>query len=193
MRGFALPSWVVAACAGAVAVALVAFVVTGERDADVAAAPSEPSASADAPSDESAGHDHHGNGGDKGNGSDKPAGTTGKGDKHDGKADKGKADKGKADKKNQPVERRTAYVEVYNNSGISGLAGDTAATLQDSGWRVVATDNWYGEIPGSTVYYPSQLEAQAKLLARDVGISRLHPAVAPMSFDRLTVILVGYP
>jgi len=185
MRGFALPSWVVAACAGAVAIALVAFVVTGERDADVAAAPSEPSVSVEATSDEPAGHDDHSNGGDKGNGSDKPAG---KGDKHDGKADKGKADK-----KNQPVERRAAYVEVYNNSGISGLAGDTAATLQDSGWRVVATDNWYGEIPGSTVYYPSQLEAQAKLLARDVGISRLHPAVAPMSFDRLTVILVGYP
>ena len=186
MRWFALPSWVVAACAGAVAIALVAFVVTGERDADVAAAPSEPSASAEAPSDEPAGH-HHGNGGDQGNGSDQAAGT-GKGDKHDGKADKGKADK-----ENQPVERRTAYVEVYNNSGISGLAGDTAATLQDSGWRVVATDNWYGEIPGSTVYYPSQLEAQARLLARDVGVSRLHPAVAPMSFDRLTVILVGYP
>ncbi len=190
MRGIALPSWVVAACAGAVAIALVAFVVTGERDADVAAAPSEPSASApDSPSNEPAGHAHHvGNGDDKGNGAGKPDGTAGKGDKHDGKADKGKADK-----KNQPVERRTAYVEVYNNSGISGLAGDTAATLQDSGWRVVATDNWYGQIPGSTVYYPSQLEAQARLLARDVGVSRLHAAVAPMSFDRLTVILVGYP
>ena len=35
MRGIALPSWLVAACAAVVAVALVAFVVTGERDADV--------------------------------------------------------------------------------------------------------------------------------------------------------------
>jgi hypothetical protein len=180
MRGIALPSWLVAACAAVVAVALVAFVVTGERDADVSAAPSESSAR---PTDGPAatpgrdqGHDRADR--DKGEG------------EGDGKGDKG--DKGdRRDKGGQPVERRTAYVEVYNNSGISGLAGSTAALLQDSGWRVVATDNWYGQIPSSTVYYPRQLEAQARLLARDVGVSRLHPAVSPMSFDRLTVILVG--
>jgi LytR cell envelope-related transcriptional attenuator len=87
---------------------------------------------------------------------------------------------------------RTAYVEVYNNSTISGLAATTAATLQDMGWQVVGTDNWYGNIPGNTVYYPDKLKPQARQLAKDLGISRTHPAVPPMQFDRLTVILTGH-
>ena len=167
MRGVALPSWLVAVCAAVVALALVGFVVTGDPDSDVEAAP-DTGSTAPPPSDSGGGGEGHhaGNGG--------PDGDGGQGS-------------------NQPVERRTAYVEVYNNSGISGLAGDTGAVLQDSGWRVVATDNWYGEIPANTVYYPSRLKAQAGLLARDLGISRVHPAVSPMSFDRLTVILVGSP
>jgi hypothetical protein len=90
------------------------------------------------------------------------------------------------------VQDRDAYVEVYNNSAIKGLAARTAAALQDVGWQVVATDNWYGNIPSNTVYYPAKLRSQANLLARDLGIPRMHPAVAPMRFDRLTVILTGH-
>jgi hypothetical protein len=86
---------------------------------------------------------------------------------------------------------RDAYVEVYNNSSIQGLAARTTAALQAIGWDVVGTDNWYGDIPSNTVYYPPQLQSQANLLARDLGISRTHPAVSPMRFDRLTVILTG--
>src|SRR5690606_31791010 len=82
-------------------------------------------------------------------------------------------------------------VEVYNNSGITGLANETAARLQDAGWNVVGADNWYGDIPANTVYYPERLRDQAKLLAADLGISRLHTAVPPMRFDRLTVTLTG--
>jgi LytR cell envelope-related transcriptional attenuator len=94
----------------------------------------------------------------------------------------------KAPKK--PVVRRGGtYVEVYNNSGISGLAGSTAARAQGAGWQVVGSDNWYGTIPASTVYYPARLHAAAKLLGRDLGISRLKAAIAPMRGDRLTVIL----
>jgi hypothetical protein len=93
----------------------------------------------------------------------------------------------------QPGERaRDAYVEVYNNSAVKGLAARTAAALQDVGWQVVATDNWYGNIPDNTVYYPAKLKSQANLLAKDLGIPRTHPAVAPMRFDRLTVILTGH-
>jgi hypothetical protein len=93
----------------------------------------------------------------------------------------------------QPGARaRDAYVEVYNNSAIKGLAARTAAALQDVGWQVVATDNWYGNIPDNTVYYPAKLKSQANLLAKDLGIPRTHPAVAPMRFDRLTVILTGH-
>ncbi len=56
---------------------------------------------------------------------------------------------------------------------------------------MVGSDNWYGTIPVSTVYYPPRLRAAAKQLARDLGITRLMPAVPPMQFDRLTVILTS--
>ncbi len=58
-----------------------------------------------------------------------------------------------------------------------------------AGWNVVGSDNWVGTVPGSTVYYPPRLKQAGKLLARDLGIDRLKPAVAPMRLDRLTVIL----
>jgi hypothetical protein len=82
-------------------------------------------------------------------------------------------------------------VEVYNNSGIHGLAGTKAATLRDAGWNVAAVDNWYGDIPASTVYYPPRLENVAHQLASALGVRRLRPAVAPMQFDRLTVIFTA--
>jgi hypothetical protein len=95
-------------------------------------------------------------------------------------------------KKPKPsVRRGDVYVEVYNNSGISGLAGRTSQRASGAGWNVVGSDNWYGTIPASTVYYPERLHTAAKLLARDLGIERLRPAIAPMRFDRLTVILTG--
>ncbi|HSE09829.1 MAG TPA: LytR C-terminal domain-containing protein [Nocardioidaceae bacterium] len=93
--------------------------------------------------------------------------------------------------KKPTVRRGDVYVEVYNNSGISGLAGDTASKLSGAGWQVVGSDNWYGTIPSSTVYYPQRLAPAAKMLARDLGIKRLKPAISPMRFDRLTVILTG--
>ncbi len=89
----------------------------------------------------------------------------------------------------QPDAVPKVLVEVYNNSGISGLAAQEAAVLQSAGWSVAATDNWYGNIPANTVYYPPQLQDEAVQLAKVLGVQRLMPAVAPMQFDRLTVIL----
>ena len=101
-------------------------------------------------------------------------------------------DKAPAIKKAEPVvERGKVYVEVYNNSGITGLAGSTAEQASGAGWQVVATDNWYGTIPASTVYYPERLKAAAKVLALDLGIGRVMPAIDPMDLDRLTVILTA--
>lgn len=102
--------------------------------------------------------------------------------------------KEKKHKKKPPVRRAGTYVEVYNNSGISGLAGRTAERASGAGWKVVGSDNWYGTIPASTVYFPDRLEAEAKLLGRDLGIRRLRPSISPMRLDRLTVILTAdYP
>ena len=89
------------------------------------------------------------------------------------------------------VDKGKVYVEVYNNSGISGLAGRVAATATQAGWKVVGSDNWYGTIPASTVYFPPKLQRAARALALDLGIRRTVPAVDPMKLDRLTVILTS--
>ncbi|HET6697531.1 MAG TPA: LytR C-terminal domain-containing protein [Nocardioidaceae bacterium] len=105
--------------------------------------------------------------------------------------DETSADARQHQKKRPEVRRGDVFVEVYNNSGISGLAGSTADTLAGAGWQVVGSDNWYGTIPSSTVYYPERLHGAAKLLAKDLGITRVKPAISPMRFDRLTVILTA--
>jgi hypothetical protein len=94
-------------------------------------------------------------------------------------------------RKKLPVRRGDTFVEVFNNSGISGLAGSTAARAQGAGWQVVGSDNWYGTIAATTVYFPPRLERQAALLGKDLGIARVKPAIAPMGGDRLTVILTS--
>ena len=89
------------------------------------------------------------------------------------------------------IKRGEIYVEVYNNSNISGLAGRVAEKATGAGWKVVGSDNWVGTIPTNTVYYPKRLKEEAELLALDLGIKRTYLAVAPMKLDRLTVILTG--
>ena len=172
-RGIAVPSPIAVLSLAAVALAGVAFVTTTgdpEEPAKAAgpvSASSSPSPSAPAPSPSA-------------------AATT---------APKQVIDKQKPKKPKEPkepaVRRGQVYVEVYNNSGISGLAGSTASRIAGAGWQVVGSDNWYGTIPASTVYYPDRLEEEAELLAKDLGIARLNPAISPMRFDRLTVILTA--
>ncbi len=94
-------------------------------------------------------------------------------------------------KKPVVVKRGETIVVVFNNSGITGLASRTSGTAQGAGWNVVGSDNWYGTIPATTVYYPERLHAAAKVLARDLGIQRIKPAIDPMQGDRLTVILTS--
>ena len=87
------------------------------------------------------------------------------------------------------VARGEVYVEVFNNSGIKGLAASTAAKATGVGWAVVGEDNWYGVVPTTTVYFPPRLKAAGKQLALDLGIKRTAPAVGEMKRDRLTIIL----
>jgi hypothetical protein len=87
------------------------------------------------------------------------------------------------------VKRGEVYVEVFNNSGIKGLAATTAAKATTVGWAVVGEDNWYGVVPTTTVYFPPRLKAAGKQLALDLGIKRTAPAVGEMKRDRLTIIL----
>jgi hypothetical protein len=100
-------------------------------------------------------------------------------------------DKQPIKRKKPEVVRGDVYVEVYNNSGITGLAGRYAGTAGDIGWQVVGSDNWYGTVPASTVYFPARLEAAGKQLALDLGIARTLPAIESMGMDRLTVVLTA--
>lgn len=93
--------------------------------------------------------------------------------------------------KKKPLDRSAVYVVVFNNSGITGLAGQYSGSAANLGWQVVGSDNWYGTIPTTTVYFPPQLQRAGKQLALDLGISRVAPSVDPMSPDRLTVILTA--
>ena len=95
----------------------------------------------------------------------------------------------KATKKAQPVRRGKTYVTVFNNTRVKGLAGGVAGKAKAAGWNVVATDNWYGTVDSTAVYYPPRLKAAAQELGYDLGIKRIKPSQEPMQFDRLTVIL----
>jgi len=89
------------------------------------------------------------------------------------------------------INKAKTNVVVFNNSNVKGLAGRTATKAQTLDWNVVATDNWYGTVDATTVYYGKGLKAAAQALAKDLGITRVKAAVAPMQFDRLTVILTA--
>jgi hypothetical protein len=94
--------------------------------------------------------------------------------------------------KTPPVVRRAkVLVAIFNNSNVKGLAGKTGTRAERAGWTVVGTDNWYGTVDTSTVYYGPRLKAAADLLAHDLGITRVKASIAPMRPDRLTVILTG--
>jgi LytR cell envelope-related transcriptional attenuator len=91
--------------------------------------------------------------------------------------------------KPKPVKRGEVYVVVFNNTRVPGLAGGVSEKARSAGWNVVGSDNWYGTVDGTSVYFPPRLKAAAKELGDDLGIKRLRPAEEPMQFDRVTVIL----
>ena len=107
------------------------------------------------------------------------------------KASESATPKPKPKPKPKPIQRDDYYVEVYNNSGITGLAGTVGDKATGAGWKVVGTDNWYGSVPTNTVYYPPKMSRVAKQLALDLGIDRTAAADGAMKLDRLTVILTG--
>jgi hypothetical protein len=91
--------------------------------------------------------------------------------------------------KPKPIKRGDVFVEVFNNTRTKGLAGGVAEKAKAAGWNVVGSDNWYGTVDGTSVYYPPRLKQAARELGRDLGIKHLRPAEEPMRFDRVTVIL----
>lgn len=73
-----------------------------------------------------------------------------------------------------PADKSAISVRVFNNSNVTGLAGDTATELTDSGWTVVETGNYNaGTIPSSTVYYGTGAaeKAAASAIAAKLGVT----------------------
>lgn len=91
----------------------------------------------------------------------------------------------------EPAVERTALVSILNNTGVAGAARAFSGKVSEAGWPIGGIGNWTGLIGTNTVYYPPQLEAEGKLLGKDLGIDRVKPSFAPMRSDRLTVILSG--
>jgi hypothetical protein len=94
----------------------------------------------------------------------------------------------KGDDDAQPVPQIPVY--VFNQTTISGLAAETASSLESAGWNVVGVDNWVGNVPSDTVYFYPGDRAAAERLSKDFpDIERVWPATAPMPAGALTVIL----
>lgn len=92
------------------------------------------------------------------------------------------------------IDRSKINVVVYNNTHVTGLAGQVGAKVQHAGWHFLAADDWHGTIPATTIYYGTGLKRAAHQLALDLGIGRIYPAApdaAGMLPHGLTVILLG--
>ena len=82
-------------------------------------------------------------------------------------------------------------VELFDNNGITGQAEQAAAVLQGAGWNVSRpTTGTATSRPTRSTTHPALHDAAVKL-AKVLHIERLHTAVAPIKFDRLTVIMVS--
>lgn len=82
---------------------------------------------------------------------------------------------------------------VLNETAVRGLAAHVAAVLRTKHWVVTGVGNWYGQIGSTTVYYPPGMEAAARSLAYDLGVSRILPSARGMLNNRLTVVLTRNP
>ena len=81
---------------------------------------------------------------------------------------------------------------VFNNSSITGLAGQVAAQAQPDRLAGRRLRQLVRHHPGLDGLLPAAARGRgARLLALDLGIQRTAPAVDPMRLDRLTVILTG--
>jgi hypothetical protein len=78
-----------------------------------------------------------------------------------------------------PLTPLTAPVVVFNASGVSGLAGRTAAALRLDGVNVASIANLSQALrpaAGPAVYYPPGIRSQAQTLAKLSGAATISPA-----------------
>jgi cytoskeletal protein RodZ len=91
------------------------------------------------------------------------------------------------------VDRSAIAVSVLNASTTTGLARQVAQRVEQAGWTVGAIGNWRTGSTVNAVHYPAGHEAEARLLAKDLGIDAVLPSTNGMSTVRLTVVLHRLP
>jgi hypothetical protein len=81
-------------------------------------------------------------------------------------------------------------VVVLNQTTVTGLAAQFQEELEAGGWTVSGIDDFRGNVPATTVYFPPGLRAAAKaLMAQFPQVGRIRPAFPGISTTQLTVIL----
>ena len=81
-------------------------------------------------------------------------------------------------------------VIVLNQTPVRGLAATFQEQLEAGGWTVAGIDDFRGNVPATTVYFPPGLRPVAKaLMAQFPEIGRIRPAFTGISTTQLTVIL----
>ena len=91
------------------------------------------------------------------------------------------------------VGRKDIDVVVLNATRTTGLARQVSARVTEVGWTVAAVGNWRQGAAQTAVYFPRGHKAEARLLAKDLGINAVLRSIGGMRTDRLTVILLGLP
>jgi hypothetical protein len=91
------------------------------------------------------------------------------------------------------VSRKTIDVTVLNATRTVGLARQVSARVRAAGWTVASVGNWRTGAAQTAVHFPRGRKAEARLLAKDLGIDAVLPSTGGMRSDRLTVILLGLP
>jgi hypothetical protein len=82
---------------------------------------------------------------------------------------------------------------VLNATRTTGLAKQVSARVTAAGWTVAGVGNWRTGAAQTTVHFPPGHKAEARLLAKDLGIDAVLPSSSAMRPNRLTVILLGLP
>ena len=81
-------------------------------------------------------------------------------------------------------------VNVMNGTQTAGLAKTTADKLKANGWTIKEVGNWKGAgLAKSTVFYPAELESDAKKLAKEVKADVLE-ADPSLPQDVLTYVVM---
>lgn len=89
------------------------------------------------------------------------------------------------------VDPATVTTDVYNASGIGGLAGQVAQELASKGFRTGTVDNWIAStVSGSRVLAPRSGDPKAKAVAKALGGLPVVPE-AGMPDDAVRVVLAS--